>query len=180
MPRIDNDIKLDFKDVLVRPKRSTLRSRSDVSWRLVWARWLGETASRSGTLFVVRRSFQCQCRLLRGCMSLSCTVLCTVRNSLFFVFKLDFLFLQSLSTRPLFGTRAAERHSWSTRLKPYRGESSSSNFSDHHQSVLTVLSQQGLSFVACCQCALLSVQITRLVTLPYYYIYCTEVHVYCI
>ncbi|XP_076448748.1 GMP reductase 2-like [Babylonia areolata] len=30
MPRIDNDIKLDFKDVLVRPKRSTLRSRSDV------------------------------------------------------------------------------------------------------------------------------------------------------
>ncbi|XP_005109108.1 GMP reductase 2 [Aplysia californica] len=30
MPHIDNDIKLDFKDVLVRPKRSTLRSRSDV------------------------------------------------------------------------------------------------------------------------------------------------------
>ncbi|XP_060577594.1 GMP reductase 2-like [Ruditapes philippinarum] len=30
MPRIDNDIKLDFKDVLFRPKRSTLRSRSDV------------------------------------------------------------------------------------------------------------------------------------------------------
>ncbi|KAL3859691.1 hypothetical protein ACJMK2_009897 [Sinanodonta woodiana] len=30
MPRIDNDIKLDFKDVLVRPKRSTLRTRSEV------------------------------------------------------------------------------------------------------------------------------------------------------
>lgn len=30
MPRIDNDIKLDFKDVLLRPKRSTLRSRADV------------------------------------------------------------------------------------------------------------------------------------------------------
>ena len=29
MPRIDNDIKLDFKDVLVRPKRSTLKSRSE-------------------------------------------------------------------------------------------------------------------------------------------------------
>lgn len=30
MPRIDTDIKLDFKDVLFRPKRSTIRSRSDV------------------------------------------------------------------------------------------------------------------------------------------------------
>jgi GMP reductase len=30
MPRIDNDVKLDFKDVLIRPKRSTLKSRSDV------------------------------------------------------------------------------------------------------------------------------------------------------
>lgn len=30
MPRIDHDIKLDFKDVLLRPKRSTLRSRSEV------------------------------------------------------------------------------------------------------------------------------------------------------
>lgn len=30
MPHIENDIKLDFKDVLLRPKRSTLRSRSDV------------------------------------------------------------------------------------------------------------------------------------------------------
>jgi len=28
--RLDNDIKLDFKDVLFRPKRSTLRSRSQV------------------------------------------------------------------------------------------------------------------------------------------------------
>jgi GMP reductase len=30
MPRLDNDIKLDFKDVLIRPKRSTLKSRADV------------------------------------------------------------------------------------------------------------------------------------------------------
>lgn len=30
MPRIDQDIKLDFKDVLFRPKRSTIRSRADV------------------------------------------------------------------------------------------------------------------------------------------------------
>ena len=30
MPRLDNDVKLDFKDVLIRPKRSTLKSRSDV------------------------------------------------------------------------------------------------------------------------------------------------------
>lgn len=33
MPRIDNDLKLDFKDVLLRPKRSTLRSRADVELR---------------------------------------------------------------------------------------------------------------------------------------------------
>ena len=31
MPRVDSDIKLDFKDVLFRPKRSTLKSRSEVS-----------------------------------------------------------------------------------------------------------------------------------------------------
>eukprot|EP01038_Epipyxis_sp_PR26KG_P014629 gene14629-19649_t len=31
MPRIENDIKLDFKDVLIRPKRSTIKSRSLVS-----------------------------------------------------------------------------------------------------------------------------------------------------
>jgi GMP reductase len=31
MPRIDNDVKLDFKDVLIRPKRSTIKSRSMVS-----------------------------------------------------------------------------------------------------------------------------------------------------
>uniref|UniRef100_A0AC35UIR2 GMP reductase n=1 Tax=Rhabditophanes sp. KR3021 TaxID=114890 RepID=A0AC35UIR2_9BILA len=30
MPRIENDPKLDFKDVLIRPKRSTLKSRADV------------------------------------------------------------------------------------------------------------------------------------------------------
>lgn len=31
MPRIDQEVKLDFKDVLIRPKRSTLRSRADVN-----------------------------------------------------------------------------------------------------------------------------------------------------
>ena len=31
MPRIDNAVKLDFKDVLIRPKRSTLKSRSEVN-----------------------------------------------------------------------------------------------------------------------------------------------------
>uniref|UniRef100_A0A8C9W7B1 GMP reductase n=1 Tax=Scleropages formosus TaxID=113540 RepID=A0A8C9W7B1_SCLFO len=30
MPRIESDVKLDFKDVLLRPKRSTLKSRSEV------------------------------------------------------------------------------------------------------------------------------------------------------
>ncbi|GAA6099409.1 GMP reductase 1 [Tachysurus ichikawai] len=30
MPRVDSDIKLDFKDVLLRPKRSSLKSRSEV------------------------------------------------------------------------------------------------------------------------------------------------------
>ena len=31
MPIVDNQIKLDFKDVLIRPKRSTIKSRADVS-----------------------------------------------------------------------------------------------------------------------------------------------------
>lgn len=31
MPRIDQEVKLDFKDVLIRPKRSDLKSRADVS-----------------------------------------------------------------------------------------------------------------------------------------------------
>uniref|UniRef100_A0A3P9NS63 Uncharacterized protein n=1 Tax=Poecilia reticulata TaxID=8081 RepID=A0A3P9NS63_POERE len=30
MPRVDADLKLDFKDVLFRPKRSSLKSRSEV------------------------------------------------------------------------------------------------------------------------------------------------------
>lgn len=36
MPRIENDIKLDFKDVLLRPKRSTLKSRSEVKHSLYY------------------------------------------------------------------------------------------------------------------------------------------------
>lgn len=35
MPHIINEVKLDFKDVLLRPKRSTLKSRSDVSFCLL-------------------------------------------------------------------------------------------------------------------------------------------------
>lgn len=31
MPRVDADLKLDFKDVLFRPKRSSLKSRSEVT-----------------------------------------------------------------------------------------------------------------------------------------------------
>lgn len=30
MPRIDTELKLDFKDVLFKPKRSMIKSRSDV------------------------------------------------------------------------------------------------------------------------------------------------------
>lgn len=35
MPHIINEVKLDFKDVLLRPKRSTLKSRNDVSKILI-------------------------------------------------------------------------------------------------------------------------------------------------
>lgn len=35
MVHIDEAVKLDFKDVLIRPKRSTLKSRSQVR-RIVW------------------------------------------------------------------------------------------------------------------------------------------------
>ncbi len=34
--RIEPDIKLDYKDVLIRPKRSTLKSRKDVDLRRVY------------------------------------------------------------------------------------------------------------------------------------------------
>ena len=40
---LDNDIKLDFKDVLIRPKRSTLTSRSQVDiTREIKFRWSSE------------------------------------------------------------------------------------------------------------------------------------------
>jgi hypothetical protein len=42
MPHIDNDVKLDFKDVLLRPKRSTLKSRSEVS-KLLYLLFLDPT-----------------------------------------------------------------------------------------------------------------------------------------
>ena len=41
MPRVDSDIKLDFKDVLVRPKRSTLKSRSEVRTPLPCGKLMG-------------------------------------------------------------------------------------------------------------------------------------------
>lgn len=42
--RIENEMKLDFKDVLFRPKRSTLRSRSDVDiQREMTFKWSGKT-----------------------------------------------------------------------------------------------------------------------------------------
>ena len=44
--RIENDIKLDFKDVLIRPKRSTLASRKDVDIsREFTFKWSGKTFS---------------------------------------------------------------------------------------------------------------------------------------
>ena len=36
MPRIDNDVKLDFKDVLIRPKRITIKSRSEVIYIFIF------------------------------------------------------------------------------------------------------------------------------------------------
>ena len=36
MPRIDSEVKLDFKDVLFRPKRSTLKSRSEVKTYVIY------------------------------------------------------------------------------------------------------------------------------------------------
>ena len=46
--RIEEDLKLGFKDVLIRPKRSTLKSRSDVelerqfTFKHSGQRWSGE------------------------------------------------------------------------------------------------------------------------------------------
>ena len=34
MPHVINEIKLDFKDVLLRPKRSALKSRADVRYHM--------------------------------------------------------------------------------------------------------------------------------------------------
>lgn len=50
MPRIDADLKLDFKDVLLRPKRSSLKSRSEVgplAYRLRVGK--GEVGAQGGT-----------------------------------------------------------------------------------------------------------------------------------
>ena len=46
--RIESDVKLDFKDVLIRPKRSTLNSRNEVDITALSAFY---TPARSGTAF---------------------------------------------------------------------------------------------------------------------------------
>ena len=52
--RIEEDLKLGFKDVLIRPKRSTLKSRSDVelerqfTFKHSLLRYINTTALRSG------------------------------------------------------------------------------------------------------------------------------------
>jgi GMP reductase len=54
MPRIEMDVKLDFKDVLLRPKRSTLKSRSEVeldrtyTFRNSKKTWTGERGGAVG------------------------------------------------------------------------------------------------------------------------------------
>ena len=45
MPRIDSEVKLDFKDVLFRPKRSTLKSRSEVT--MTSTLWYGKINKES-------------------------------------------------------------------------------------------------------------------------------------
>lgn len=60
MPRIETEIRLDFKDVLIRPKRSTLKSRSQVD------------VSRK---FTFRNSKQEWHGVVRDCICASCTLL---------------------------------------------------------------------------------------------------------
>ena len=61
---IDQEIKLDFKDVLIRPKRSTLTSRSEVDisrdfiFRHRLPRWPGQPA-RPSTKPLTRRGSEC-------------------------------------------------------------------------------------------------------------------------
>ena len=55
MPRLDSDVKLDFKDVLVRPKRSTLRSRSEVK-RAILLRMVKRSTPKSKLLAVYMQS----------------------------------------------------------------------------------------------------------------------------
>ena len=40
MPNVCPDIKLDFKDVLLRPKRSKIRSRADVSMDIFFCQYI--------------------------------------------------------------------------------------------------------------------------------------------
>lgn len=48
MPRVDADLKLDFKDVLFRPKRSSLKSRSEVGAAVPVLFAVSSTLSSSG------------------------------------------------------------------------------------------------------------------------------------
>lgn len=75
MPNIINDIKLDFKDVLLRPKRSTLKSRSDVSplritTVLNLVHWNPSFISTQITLITLRTKFS-TCNILRTSLSIS-------------------------------------------------------------------------------------------------------------
>lgn len=50
MPRIDADLKLDFKDVLLRPKRSSLKSRAEVgAIGMPPSGWRGGIGCQGGT-----------------------------------------------------------------------------------------------------------------------------------
>ena len=42
MPNVEEDTKLDFKDVLLRPKRSKIKSRADVSLNPIFE-WSGRS-----------------------------------------------------------------------------------------------------------------------------------------
>lgn len=69
MPRIDADLKLDFKDVLLRPKRSSLKSRAEV----------GPFESRIGAGLFFFFSGVARGRWVRGavlCAHLTCFFVC--------------------------------------------------------------------------------------------------------
>ena len=54
MPHVINEIKLDFKDVLLRPKRSALKSRADVRSHMTLTDLSGFKIRRSRSISTVR------------------------------------------------------------------------------------------------------------------------------